>query len=398
MTTTLLKNIGEILSGDIEEPLASGDAVLVADGEIAAIGAAAEIEADYEAPDLVVDAGGTTLAPGLIDSHTHIVIGDYTPRQKTVDFLESYTHGGVSRCISASEVHAPGRPRDRAGVKALALTAQRCFSDYRPGGMTVHGGSIILEPGLVAEDFEELAREGVWLAKAGFGDFKVPAECAPLVWAAKEAGYIVMCHTGGASIPSSSPVTADDLLAMLPQVSGHVNGGPTSMSDRDIDRVIAEPRIALQIVQAGNLRSALKITDALAAGEELDRLLIATDTPTGTGMMPLGMIKSVTELASLAVITPEQAIAAATGNVARVYKLRAGRISVGYPADLMLLDTPLGSAAPDARSAITRGDLPAISCLFTSGQLRYVTSRNSPPPTREIKLTTSDERTVTHAE
>lgn len=397
--SVLLKNIGEILSGDIEEPLASGDAVLIADGEIAAVGRAAEIEADHGAPELVVDAGGTTLAPGLIDSHTHVVIGDYTPRQKTVDFLESYTHGGVSRCISASEVHAPGRPRDRAGVKALALTAQRCFSEYRPGGMTVHGGSVILEPGLVPEDFEELAREGVWLAKAGFGDFKAPAECAPLVWAAKEAGFIVMCHTGGASIPSSSPVTADDLLAMLPNVSGHVNGGPTSMSDADIDRVIAEPRIALQIVQAGNLRSALKITDALAAGEELDRLLIATDTPTGTGTMPLGMIKSVTELASLAVITPEQAIAAASGNVARVYRLRAGQISVGYPADLMLLDAPLGSAAPDARSAIARGDMPAISCLFTSGRLRYVTSRNSPPPTREIKLTTSDERTVmTHVE
>src|SRR5690606_20404953 len=135
----------------------------------------------------------------------------------------------------------------------------------------------------------------------------------------------------------------------------------------------------------------------LAAREDLRRLLIATDTPTGTGTMPLGTIKSVTELASLAVITPEQAIAAASGNVARAYRLEAGLIRVGYPADLVLLDAPLGSAAPDARSALARGDLPAISCLFTEGRLRYVTSRNSPPPTREIKVTTRDERAMTHA-
>lgn len=394
----LIRNLGEVFSGDVAAPLVEAEAVLVEAGEIAAIGRATEIEADHGAAELVVDAGGATLAPGLIDSHCHIVIGDYTPRQKTVDFLESYTHGGVSRCISASEVHAPGRPRDRAGVKALALAAQRCFAEYRPGGMIVHGGSIILEPGLEPEDFRELGEEGVWLAKAGFGDFAVPGECAPLVRAAQEAGYVVMCHTGGASIPSSSPVTADDLLAMMPDVSGHANGGPTSMSDADIDRVLAEPRIALQIVQAGNLRSALAIVDALASQEELERLLIATDTPTGTGTMPLGTIKSVTELASLAPISPEQAIAAASGSVARTYRLRAGLIEVGAPADLMLLDAPLGSAAADARAALARGDLPAISCLFTEGRLRYVTSRNSPPPTREIKVTTTDERAVTHAD
>ena len=63
--------------------------------------------------------------PGLIDSHVHVTFGDYTPRQKTVGFLESYTHGGVTACISASEVHVPGRPRDPAGVKALAIAGAK---------------------------------------------------------------------------------------------------------------------------------------------------------------------------------------------------------------------------------------------------------------------------------
>src|SRR6185503_14275272 len=116
--------------------------------------------------DVVIDADGATAIPGLIDSQVHNTFGDYTPRQKTVGFLESYTHGGVTTCISASEVHVPGRPRDPAGVKALAIAAHKSFETYRPGGMRVHAGSIILEPGLTQADFAELANEGVWLAKA----------------------------------------------------------------------------------------------------------------------------------------------------------------------------------------------------------------------------------------
>ena len=94
--------------------------------------------AAVEAADVVIDAGGMTAIPGLIDSHVHITFGDYTPRQRTVGFLESYLHGGVTTSISASEVHVPGRPSDPEGVKALALAAQRCFANYRPGGMRVH--------------------------------------------------------------------------------------------------------------------------------------------------------------------------------------------------------------------------------------------------------------------
>jgi len=84
--------------------------------------------------------------PGLIDSHVHVTFGDYTPRQRTVGISKAYLHGGTTTAISASEVHVPGRPRDPEGVKALALAAQRCFADYRPGGMKVIAGSVILEP------------------------------------------------------------------------------------------------------------------------------------------------------------------------------------------------------------------------------------------------------------
>src|ERR1700684_570960 len=163
-------NIAKILSGDIAAPIAAGDTIILDDGKIVSVGSGGDV-ADC---DVAIDAGGMMAMPGLIDSHVHITFGDYTPRQKTVGFLESYIHGGVTTCISASEVHVPGRPRDPAGVKALAIAARKSFEHYRPGGMRVHAGSIILEPGLVDADFAELASHGVWLAKAGFGASRRP--------------------------------------------------------------------------------------------------------------------------------------------------------------------------------------------------------------------------------
>src|SRR3954451_17915665 len=192
-------NLGQIVSGNWKEPFAKGDSILTENGRITSIGTASS--AQIEAADVVIDADGMTAIPGLIDSHVHITFGDYTPRQRAVGYLESYLHGGTTTAISASEVHVPGRPRDPEGVKALALTAQRCFAEYRPGGMRVIAGSVILEPGLRAEDFDELARKGVTLAKAGFGAVKTAYDYLRLVQYEKVAAPRSTCHPGGESIP-----------------------------------------------------------------------------------------------------------------------------------------------------------------------------------------------------
>src|ERR1700740_3456331 len=223
-------NLGQIVSGDWKNPLVAGDTILCQGDRIAAVGAAPAQA--VEAADVVIDAGGMTAIPGLIDSHVHITFGDFTPRQNTVGYLESYLHGGTTTCISASEVHVPGRPSDPEGVKALAIAAQRCFADYRPGGMRVIAGSVILEPGLKESDFRELAQKGVKLAKAGFGAVKTSYDYAPLVADAKAAGLITTCHTGGSSIPGSGAITGDHLLKMHPHVSFHINGGPAGGSAR----------------------------------------------------------------------------------------------------------------------------------------------------------------------
>jgi len=266
---TAIVNLGRIVTGDWRSPFAQGDSIISDNGVITRVGSVSS--AEVEACDVVIDADGATAIPGLIDSQVHNTFGDYTPRQKTVGFLESYVHGGTTTAISASEVHVPGRPKDPEGVKALAVAAFKCFENYRPGGMKVHAGSIILEPGLKESDFAEVAAKGVWLAKAGFGAVKSPYEYAEMVGWAKRHGMITTVHTGGASIPGSSGIWADHLIAMQPHVSFHVNGGPVAMPDEDFPRIVHESEIALQVCTAGNLRTLLMLGDMVREADKFDR-------------------------------------------------------------------------------------------------------------------------------
>ena len=380
---TAIVNIRTILTGDLKSPFATGDTVLMKNGLIAGIGT---ISADAVAAcDVVVDAAGCVAIPGLIDSHVHITFGDYTPRQRVVGYLESYLHGGTTTAITASEVHVPGRPKDPAGVKALALAARACFLDYRPGGMRVHAGSIILEPGVTEADLEDVVRGGLWLAKAGFGAFDTPFDYAPLMLAARRLGMITTMHTGGSSIPGSSGIWAEHVLASNPTVSFHVNGGPVAMPEAGFARLVNESTIALQLCTAGNLRTALLTAKLLDEAGQPERLLIATDTPTGSGIMPLGMLYTISHLASLGGMPPEQAIAAATGNNAKVYGLNSGLLQAGKDADVVLIDACSGGSQDDALAALRNGDVPAVSAVFSDGIPRFVgRSRNTPAGIRNV--------------
>lgn len=377
MPTLGLVNIGALATGDLTAPRQEVESLLVEDGRIAALGAGGRTAAGRA--DVVVDCRGTTVIPGLIDSHCHVVLGDYTPRQKTVDFLDSYVHGGITSVVSAGEgVHAPGRPHDAAASKALAIAAAKCFAHFRPNGMKVNAGSVVLEPGLDDDDFREMAQHGVRHAKYGFGGYPHPRDGEPDVRRAQKHGLCVMSHSGGNSIPGSSPITHDVLLHLRPDVCGHVNGGTTSLDEEGLRTIVRETDMALQLVQAGNLRSALFILRLAGEAGALARVCVGSDTPTGTGVMPMGVLKSVCELASLGDIAPEVALALATGNNARIFRLPTGTLAIAQPADLVVCDAPAASLAPDALSAIARGDIPGISAVIIDGELRVGRSRNTP--------------------
>ena len=224
----VIKNIGTLLSGELEQPILDADTIVAVDGRIRAVGKAKDIDA--EQADVVVDAKGTTVAPGLIDSHVHPVFGDWTPRQSQLGWIDSFLHGGVTTMISAGEVHLPGRPRDVVGVKALAITAQRAFSSFRPGGVKVHAGAPVLEKGMVEDDFKEMAAAGVkLLGEVGLGGVKQGEEAKRMVAWARKYGIQSTIHTGGPSIPGSGLIDADVVLEADADVIGHINGGHTAL-------------------------------------------------------------------------------------------------------------------------------------------------------------------------
>jgi enamidase len=372
-------NLGGVVTGRLGEQPLEVTRLRCDDGVIVSLGGA------DERAEVVLDANGAIAIPGLIDSHAHVVFGDWSPRQGVIGWIESSMHGGVTTMMSASEVHLPGRPADREGVKALAIAAQRSFETVRPGGVKVVAGSVIVEPTLEEDDFAALAAQGVRLAKVGFGAFERQADAAPLVRAAQRAGFVVMNHTGGASIPGSSPVTIDDVLALGCDIVGHANGGTTALPDADLPRLFDAPG-AIQLVQAGNLRSALKIVSLARERGALDRLILATDTPTGTGVMPLGMLKTVAEISSLGGVGAADAIALATGNNGRVLRVAQGVLHPGAPADVVLVQPPLGGAADDPLASIELGDLPGIAAVVVDGAIRALRSRNTPAPVREARV------------
>ncbi|HUI95796.1 MAG TPA: amidohydrolase family protein [Xanthobacteraceae bacterium] len=170
-------------------------------------------------------------------------------------------------------------------------------------------------------------------------------------------------------------------------MSFHINGGPTAMPDRDFERVIVEGDMALQVCTAGNLRTALLCAALAERHDAFARLLIATDTPTGSGVMPLGMLYTVAHLASLGGIAPERAIAAATGNNARVYRLDTGVLAPGKAADIALIDAPEGGTQETALAAIRNGDIAAVGAVIAGGEPRFVgRSRNTPATMRTVRV------------
>lgn len=382
----LIKNIGTMVSGDISQPILPADAILIENGSIKAVGM--ETELGFPNVDRVIDVNGMTVTPGLIDSHCHTVIGGYTPRQRQLDFLESYLHGGITTVISAGEVHTPGRPRDAAGAKALAILAAKAFANVRPGGVKVLGGGLILEPGLQEEDFAEMAQEGVThLGEIGLGAVKKSEDAAPMVRWAKKYGMVVMMHTGGTSIPGSSTVTAEQVIATNPDVVSHLNGGPTSVPLAEVEEIINETELAFEIVECGNTKIALEIVRIAREKGAFKRLLIGNDAPSGTGVIPLGILRVINLISAVGGVKVPEAIAMATGNTAKVYKLNRGFIKEGYEADLVVMDTPMGSVGADAIGAIEAGDIPGIAAVFVDGEVKTWVSRNTPPPVRRCTET-----------
>ena len=377
----VISGVGLMLSGDIANPILDADTLVIEAGRIAAVGRARDC--NTEGADTRIDARGTTLCPGLIDSHVHPVIGDWTPRQNQLGWIDSTLNGGVTTLISAGEVHLPGRPKDIVGLKALAITAQRSFSNFRPAGVKVLAGAPVLEKGMVESDFAELAAAGVTLlGEVGLGSVKSGEEAQRMVAWARAYGIQSTIHTGGPSIPGSGLIDKDVVLEADADIIGHINGGHTSLPYAQVCELCERSRRGLEIVHNGNER--IGILTARHARELgcAHRVILGTDGPAGSGVQPLGILRMIALLSSMADVPPEEAFCYATGNTARLRQLDSGLLEVGRAADLVFLDKAQHSAGNDLLDSVRLGDIPGVGLVLVDGVIRCQRSRNTPPATQ----------------
>jgi len=383
--TLVITNIAQILTGKLEEPLIDGDCVISVDGKITAIGYQKDL--DTSQATTTVNANGTWLCPGLIDSHVHPVIGDFTPRQQQLNWIDSCLHGGVTTMISAGEVHAPGRPKDIVGLKAMAIASQRWYENFRPSGVKMLAGAPVLEEGMEENDFKELADAGVkLLGEVGLGSVKAGETAAQMVRWARKYGIQSTIHTGGPSIPGSGLIDKDVVLEADADIIGHINGGHTALPDNQITCLCESCSRGIEIVHNGNERAGLLAMRTAFEIEQSERVILGTDSPAGSGVQPLGILRMIAMLSSLGDVPPEIAFCFATGNTARMRELDTGIIEVGKSADFVLLDQAQHAPGKDMLESIHQGNLPGIGMTVIDGVVRSQRSRNTPPATRLPEL------------
>jgi enamidase len=378
-------NVGLMLSGALEAPLLDADTIVAEGGRIVAIGKRADV--DTGEARVVIDAHGCAVAPGLIDSHVHPVFGDWTPRQGQFGWIDSFLHGGVTTMVSAGEVHLPGRPRDIVGVKALAVVAQRCYEAFRPGGVKVLAGAPVIEQGMVESDFFEMAAAGVkLLGEVGLGSVKAGYEAAQMVAWARRAGLQSTIHTGGPSVPGSGYIDADTVLEADADIIGHINGGHTALPLSQIRCLCEGCSRGIEIVHNGNELAGLT---ALRYARELgamERVILGTDSPAGSGVQPLGILRMIALLSSVGDVPAEIMVCCATGNTARMRGLDCGLLEIGRAADLVFMDRAQNSAGGDLLDSVRKGDLPGIGMVVIDGIVRCGRSRNTPPAERVAEV------------
>ena len=368
---TLLYNIGDMLSGKLESPKINADSIVIDEDRIVSIG-----KEPLKDRHLSIDCKGMTLAPGLVDTHVHPTIGDFGTKQQSVGYLERMVHGAVTHAVSAGEVHVPGRVGADSAV-AIALAAHYSYKKFGPLGIKVHGGGLLLENDTEIKHIDQAFEGGVRIiGEVGIGSLKDPKRAGELSTYARELGMVVHMHCGatsdrGAGGEEHPYFSADDVLTVRPSIASHANSF-VSLSDEDVDLVCdhKEGPPFIEIVQAGGVRSMLRVVEKLMDRRVLDRLLIGTDTPTGYGVTSLGIIKTLGDICSMTGLSPDVAWAIASGNAARAFNLEGHKIIEGAPADLVLIDASLGSPQKSALDALAAGEFIGVALVITDGKIR----------------------------
>ena len=329
----------------------------------------------------VVDAGGATIVPAMVDCHSHLTLqggshwiarGNDPP-----EVLRQVARDNAKRLVSAGVLWA----RDVGAPMA----------DGRPLSIAVRdelGG----KPG---QPYIRVA--GTWIGKTGYPDMWVTVDGAGLKDAALaqlDLGTdLVKLYMDAPDRSHASPFTVEDVRAAVTAIharrarvtahSGYLDGarvaaeaGVDSIEHGfELDDAVARTMVANDVTlvstlsvfpsweafahttsierftsEEGRARTAKRKESAYAsvATAERARVKIATGTDFGGGSVRAGFLAGEIELLVDAGLEPCDALAAATWRAGDLLGIdHAGRIEEGMPADLVLV---AGDPLSDARA------------------------------------------------
>jgi len=165
-------------------------------------------------------------------------------------------------------------------------------------------------------------------------------------------------------------------------IIGHINGGHTALPLSQIRCLCEGCARAIEIVHNGNELAGLTALRYAKELGQLNRVILGTDSPAGSGVQPLGILRMIALLSSFADMPAESLFCCATGNTARLRSLDCGLIELGRAGDLVFMDRAQHSAGTDLLDSVRKGDLPGIGMVVIDGIVRCGRSRNTPPAER----------------
>ncbi|MCC7104960.1 MAG: amidohydrolase family protein [Chloroflexi bacterium] len=187
---TLIRN-GRLIDGTGKPPVAE-TAVLVEDGRIAAVGQTAGPPCSTPV-DAVVDAGGGTILPGLIDCHVHLLGGRST---RAMDDVQQALYGAVSAALAIEAGLTTVRDCGARGSGIFALR-ELCASNQLRGPRILTSGRALCMTG---------GQGSGWGARECDGPEELRKGARETVKAG--ADWVKLYGTGGAASPSQVAASA----------------------------------------------------------------------------------------------------------------------------------------------------------------------------------------------
>lgn len=394
MTSTLVADIGELVTFEPERPIRHDAAVVLVDGVVQWVGDAAVAPA----ADVRVDARGGAVIPGFVDSHSHLVFaGDRAAEFEARMAGRPYTAGGIRSTVAATREASDDALRARlaalvAQSRAQGTTTLEIKSGY---GLTVADEARALR--LAREHTDETTFLGAHVVPAEYADDRdayvdlvcgeMLAACAPharwvdvfidsgaftvdearrILLAGRDAGLGLRVHAGqlaadggaalavelgAASVDHCTHLTDADVEALADSARAAAGSSSSGPAGRTPDPAAGSPSAVaseppyggptvatlLPLVEFSTRQpypDARRLLDAGVA------IAIATDCNPGSNFsssMLLALALAVREMG----LTPLEALEAATVGGARALRRSdVGHVRVGASGGVVVLDAP----------------------------------------------------------